>query len=124
MTETIRFDGITLPVSDVECSAAFYQQFGFVVQSMRDKFAMLRLGEGTIGLLKVDLTEWPARLRGAIHIELSTDNLDALYEELKAQGVHISSPPRDRPWERQMFILDPDGYRLEIAQGRRGATEE
>ena len=83
--------------------------------------ASLRLGEGTIGLLKMDLSKWPGTLRGAIHIELSTENLAALFEQLQAQGVHLASPPVDRPWARQMFPYDPDGYRLEIAQGRRGA---
>jgi catechol 2,3-dioxygenase-like lactoylglutathione lyase family enzyme len=120
MTETIRFDGISLPVSDVERSVAFYQQFGFELQVQNANFALLRLGEGTIGLLKMDVSKWPSALRGAVHIELSTENLDLLFEELKAQGVHFASPPIDRAWERQMFTYDPDGYRLEIAQGRRG----
>jgi catechol 2,3-dioxygenase-like lactoylglutathione lyase family enzyme len=120
MTEPIRFEGISLPVSDVERSVAFYQQFGFEIQVQHDNFALLRLGEGTIGLLKAEMSKWPSASRGAIHIELSTDNLDALFEQLEAQGVHFASPPRDRPWERQMFTSDPDGYRLEIAQGRRG----
>jgi len=120
MTEPIRFDGISLPVSDVDRSVAFYQQFGYELQIRHDDFALLRLGEGTIGLLKMDLSRWPSAPRGAIHFELSTENLDALFEQLEAQGVHFASPPVDRPWERQMFTNDPDGYRLEIAQGRRG----
>jgi catechol 2,3-dioxygenase-like lactoylglutathione lyase family enzyme len=120
MTETIHFDGISLPVSDIERSVAFYQQFGFELQVQNTSFALLRLGEGTIGLLKMDVSKWPSALRGAVHIELSTDNLDLLFEELKAQSVHFASPPIDRAWERQMFTYDPDGYRLEIAQGRRG----
>ncbi|HEY1350129.1 MAG TPA: VOC family protein [Ktedonobacteraceae bacterium] len=120
MTEPIRFDGISLPVSDIERSVAFYQQFGFQIQVRHDHFALLRLGEGTIGLLKMDLSKWPSAPRGAIHIELSTENLDALFEQLQVQGVHFASPPVDRPWERQMFTNDPDGYRLEIAEGRRG----
>ena len=120
MTETIHFDGISLPVSNVDRSVAFYQQFGFEIQVQHDNFALLRLGEGTIGLLRMDVSRWPSASRGAIHIELSTDNLDALFEQLKAQGVYFASPPHDRPWERQMFTSDPDGYRLEIAQGRRG----
>jgi catechol 2,3-dioxygenase-like lactoylglutathione lyase family enzyme len=120
MTEPIRFDGISLPVSDVDRSAAFYQQFGFEIVVRHDNFALLHLGEGTIGLLKMDLSKWPDAPRGAIHIELSTDNLDALFEQLQAQGVHFASPPVNRSWERQMFTYDPDGYRLEIAQGRRG----
>src|SRR5882762_4981645 len=72
MTEAIRFDGISLPVSDVEHSVAFYQQFGFALQVHHANFALLRLGEGTIGLLKMDLSKWPSAPRGAIHIELST----------------------------------------------------
>ena len=120
MTEAIHFDGISLPVSNVERSVAFYQQFGFEIQVQQVHFALLRLGEGTIGLLKADVSKWPSALRGTIHIELSTENLDALFEQLQAQGVHFVQPPVDRSWERQMFTNDPDGYRLEIAQGRRG----
>ncbi len=120
MAETLHFEGISLPVSDVERSVAFYQQFGFEVQVQNPHFALLRLGEGTIGLLKMDLSKWPDAPRGAIHIELSTPDLDALYQQLESQGVHFLQPPLDRPWERQMFTNDPDGYRLEIAQGRRG----
>ena len=91
MTESIRFEGISLPVSDVARSVAFYQQFGFQVEINTANFALLRLGEGTIGLLKMDLSKWPNAPRGAIHIELSTENLDALHEQLEAQGVHKES---------------------------------
>ena len=52
--------------------------------------------------------------------QLSTDDLDALYGELKARGAQFHTPPHDEPWERCMDIRDPDGYTVEIAQGRRG----
>ena len=42
MTESIRFDGISLPVSNVERSVAFYQQFGFDLQVQTANFALLR----------------------------------------------------------------------------------
>ena len=29
-------------------------------------------------------------------------------------------PPHDEPWERVVTAFDPDGYAVEIAQGRRG----
>ncbi|MBA2396507.1 MAG: VOC family protein [Ktedonobacteraceae bacterium] len=51
---------------------------------------------------------------------MSTPDLDALFHQLESQGVHFLQPPVDRPWERQMFTNDPDGYHLEIAQGRWG----
>jgi hypothetical protein len=42
---------------DVERSVAFYQQFGFELQVQNANFALLRLGEGTIGLLKMNLSK-------------------------------------------------------------------
>ena len=61
-----------------------------------------------------------AKQKRAIHVELSTDNLDGLYKELRAKGVRIDIPPHDEPWERSMAAFDPDGYTVEFAQGRRG----
>lgn len=120
MAETIRFEGLSLPVSDVARSVAFYQQFGFQVDQYGPRFALLRLGEGTLGLLRTNLSSETRALRQSIHIELSTDHLDALYAELQARGIPFSEPPHDEPWERAMSTSDPDGYHLEIAQGRRG----
>jgi uncharacterized glyoxalase superfamily protein PhnB len=51
---------------------------------------------------------------------LTTDDLDALYEELKTRGVEFFEPPHEEPWERSMRAYDPDGYTVEFAEGRRG----
>lgn len=120
MEQMIRFEGLSLPVSDVARSVAFYQQFGFQVEQSGPQFALLRLGEGTLGLLKSEFAEQTRALRERIHVELSTDHLDDLYAELQGRGVIILEPPHDEPWERAMATSDPDGYHLEIAQGRRG----
>jgi len=120
MAQTIRFEGLSLPVSDVARSVEFYQQFGFQVEQYGPQFALLRLGEGTLGLLKSEVLEQTHTLRERIHIELSTDHLDELYTELQGRGVIFLEPPHDEPWERAMATPDPDGYHLEIAQGRRG----
>ena len=120
MAQTIRVEGLSLPVSDVARSVAFYQQFGFQVEQYGPQFALLRLGEGTLGLLKSEVLEQTHTLRERIHIELSTDHLDELYAELQGRGVIFLEPPHDEPWERAMATPDPDGYHLEIAQGRRG----
>ncbi len=120
MVETLRFEGLSLPVSDVARSVAFYQQLGFKVEQFGPQFALLRLGEGTLGLLRGDLQEESRTFRQRVHLELSTDSLDAIYAELQAKGVTFSEPPHDEPWERAMAMPDPDGYHVEIAQGRRG----
>ena len=64
-----------------------------------------------------------AAQKRAIHVEFSTEDLDGLYEELKAKGVAFHRPPHDEPWERSMTAFDPDGYAVEFAQGKRGHNQ-
>jgi len=131
---TLRMEGLTLAVKDVKRSIEFYgKTLGLSVEmNSAPDFAMIRVGGeggGTIGLL----AERHANRKGvksatraqhaAIHVELSTDDLDKLYKRLKARGVRFHEPPHDEPWERAMQALDPDGYTIEIAQGRRGHNQ-
>ena len=128
MAEKMRFEGLTLTVASVERSLEFYSgKLGLTVEvNAVPAFAMLRLGKGTIGLLalaeaeKEGVTASSDSQKRAIHVELSTDVLDELFEELKARGVVFHQPPHDEPWERSMTAFDPDGYAVEFAQGRRG----
>jgi catechol 2,3-dioxygenase-like lactoylglutathione lyase family enzyme len=125
----MRFEGLTLTVDDVQRSIDYYGgKLGLAVEvNAVPAFAMIRApGGGTIGLLAMAEARkegvepsTPAQKR-AIHVELSTDDLDGLYEELEAKGVVFYEPPHDEPWERSMTALDPDGYAVEFAQGRRG----
>ena len=134
MTEKMRFEGLTLTVDSVERSIAFYGgTLGLEIErNAAPAFAMIRIGGehgGTIGLLsmteaaKEGVVAMTALQKRAIHVEFSTDDLDGLYEDLKAKGVVFHAPPHDEPWERSMTALDPDGYAVEIAQGRRGHNQ-
>jgi len=120
MAAALRFEGVSFPVSDVGRSVEFYRRLGFEVEVSHPTFALLRLGEGTLGLLRQDLSEWAKGARENTHLELTTDHLDDVYQELQALGIHFHEPPHDEPWERSMATYDPDGYIVEIAQGRRG----
>jgi catechol 2,3-dioxygenase-like lactoylglutathione lyase family enzyme len=126
-----RMEGLTLTVADVQRSIAFYRdQLGLTLEwDASPQFAMLRLGVGpgaTLGLLSRGEAEKEgakmpnAAQARAVHVELSTDQLDDLCEELRTRGVRIDVLPHDEPWERAMTIFDPDGYSVEFAQGRRG----
>ena len=131
MTERIRFEGLSLTVENVERSIEFYSgKLGLTVEwNAAPAFALIRVPsgvDGTIGLLSIDVARKdgiedmsPAQKR-AIHVEFSSDDLETLYEELKAKGVTFHQPPHDEPWERSMTAFDPDGYSVEVAQGRRG----
>ena len=125
----IRLEGLTLRVANVKRSMEFYcGKLGLCVEiDKAPQFAMIRVGGptgGTIGLLVHDDASGSVSMRpeqrAGIHVELSTDNLDALYEHLKARGVVFFEPPHEEPWERSMRARDPDGYTVEFAEGRRG----
>jgi catechol 2,3-dioxygenase-like lactoylglutathione lyase family enzyme len=131
MTDKLRLEGLTLTVHSVERSIGFYSgKLGLnVAWDAAPAFAMIRHGAGTIGLLALAeagkdgvAPGSPAQNLG-IHVEFSTDDLDGLYQELKANGVVFRAPPHDEPWERSMTALDPDGYSVEFAQGKRGENK-
>jgi catechol 2,3-dioxygenase-like lactoylglutathione lyase family enzyme len=131
MTDKLRLEGLTLTVESVERSIAFYNgKLGLnVAVNAVPAFGMIRHGAGTIGLLSLAeaskegvIASTRAQNLG-IHVEFTTDDLDGLYEELKAKGVEFHTPPHDEPWERSMTALDPDGYAVEFAQGKRGQNQ-
>jgi catechol 2,3-dioxygenase-like lactoylglutathione lyase family enzyme len=131
MSQKIRFEGLSLTVENIENSIEFYEgKLGLKVEhNASPDFALLRIGgdnSGTIGLLSENISKKEgvepstSSQKRAVHIEFSTDNLDTLFEELKAKGVVFHVPPHDEPWERSMTAFDPDGYSVEFAQGKRG----
>ena len=131
MKTKFRMEGLSLTVGSVKQSVDFYcKKLGCKLEwNAAPAFALIRVGGptgGTIGLLsfavarKEGVTKMTAKQKKGIHVEFSTDDLDALYKELKKKGVRFDAPPHDEPWERSMTAPDPDGYCVEFAQGRRG----
>ena len=131
MQDKLRLEGLTLTVESVTRSLEFYGgMLGLeVAYKSEPAFALIKVGGevgGTIGLLSVEearkegAQDMTSAQRRAIHVEFTTDDLDTLYEELSAKGMKFHQPPHDEPWERVMTGFDPDGYSVEIAQGRRG----
>jgi len=132
MAIDVHLDGLTLSVASVRRSMKFYAEtlgFKIVVDAAPD-FALVRVGGkggGTIGLLALKYAvggkakRVTRAMRAGAHVELSTSDLDGLYEKLKARGVEFDAPPHDEPWERLAWARDPDGYTLEFAQGERAA---
>ena len=46
------------------------------------------------------------------------DDVDAVYEHCKAQGIEITMPPTDKPWNvREMHVRHPDGHIFRIGKG-------
>ncbi|WP_285659415.1 VOC family protein [Actinomycetospora sp. NBRC 106375] len=120
------FEGLSLPVSDLDRSVAWYEALGFVCEVRTHQFGLMRLGAGTVGLLDLgvgvtrDADTGGGRLRSFVQVEMGTDDLDVLYADLLARGVAVHTPPRDRGFERSLQLRDPDGFTVEFAEGARG----
>jgi catechol 2,3-dioxygenase-like lactoylglutathione lyase family enzyme len=135
MDGKLRLEGLTLTVASVARAVGFYNgMLGLdVAYNSEPAFAMIKVPGavgGTIGLLafeearKDGATETTADQKRGIHVEFTTDDLDGLYAELTGKGMTFHDGPHDEPWERVMTAFDPDGYAVEIAQGRRGQDGE
>lgn len=51
-------------------------------------------------------------------LSIFVENVDELYETIKAKGATIINPPQTMEWNvREMLVEDPDGHRLRFGHG-------
>jgi len=102
-------EGLSLMVSDLEKSIAFYSQIpGAELEMQRPgQFARFRIGTGSLHLVQLG-----GKL--GFHIEFDTTNVDSTYEQLRSVGLKPSRP-QHHPWGKTDFrLIDPDGNALEF----------
>lgn len=72
----IWFEGLSLPVSDLDRSIRFYEALGFATEVRTHQFGLMRYGTGTLGLLQLgaramrDPREGAAVRRSFVQIEM------------------------------------------------------
>lgn len=108
-----RVSAVTLFVSDMRRSCAFYQALGFSLKfgGTDAIFTSLYAGEGFLNLAKTKglTTGWG---RAIFHV----DDVDAMYAQALERGLTPDFAPSDAPWgERYFHIQDPDGHELSFA---------
>jgi len=113
-----------LCVKDLEKTREFYEKLGFRFASNTEDYLKAYINWFWVEFVPLDKVEESvfkkesdiekSEHRGSgIFIELSVDNVDEFYEEVKEKGLKSASEPRDWPWGRREFVLrDPDGYKL------------
>jgi catechol 2,3-dioxygenase-like lactoylglutathione lyase family enzyme len=110
----VRLNHVTLTVSDVEASAAFYARLGLmqIVASYPD-YARFVAPQGDT-TLSLHYTEGSLLVPGAsIHFEV--DDVDRAVVELKEADFCFVCDPVDQPYLwREAILLDPDGHRVFI----------
>jgi catechol 2,3-dioxygenase-like lactoylglutathione lyase family enzyme len=112
---------VSVPVSDQDRAKAFYvDKLGFELVREDDSVPGLRWvqvapeASGTALTLVTWFESMPAgSLRGLV---LTSNDLQADYEQLVAKGVEFDEPPRRQPWATEAVLHDPDGNSLVLQQ--------
>jgi glyoxylase I family protein len=141
------FSHVTVRVSDMERSLAFYRDglglrvifdvsldgagLEAVTGSKGSKGRMVGLLVPGAGRVSVELlgfdhpkSERPpqGRFTGYSNISLSVDDLDAAHAECVARGLRPLQKPVDVGGVRMFFLADPDGTPIELIEFPHGAT--
>ncbi len=124
-----RISAVVLFVRDLETCSAFYRDKIGLEVVFRDAestafkldgqdFALVAINNAA-GMVKVDIAEFMSADGKAHPVMLcaDTDNADAVYEALRANGVAFTQPPVDQHWGyRAAYFRDPEGNFWEIRQ--------
>jgi catechol 2,3-dioxygenase-like lactoylglutathione lyase family enzyme len=118
----LSLDGLTLRVENVERSLEFYTKLPGVQVIVHHEgfFAMLRIGNGRLGLLQQPTAP-------LFHMEFETkDDLEAFAQQLRDAGMDQVKKPSEKKWgEFDFTVRDPDGNVLEFEMaGQPNRAEE
>ena len=106
----MRLNQITISVSDIKRSQAFYRSLGLrlIVDSPHYNRFVCPDGDTTLSTHIADEV-----IPGTTVIYFECDNLDTTVAELSAQGITFEQPPTDQRWLwREAYLRDPDGHRV------------
>lgn len=111
-------DFISLQVSDLERSAAFYEQHLGLTRQPGPPHAVVFATQPIAFAVRdaasdLDLAGLDAPGAG-IALWLHATDAQELHDALVAAGVSITAAPIDGPFGRTFTFVDPDGYRVTI----------
>jgi catechol 2,3-dioxygenase-like lactoylglutathione lyase family enzyme len=110
----MRFNHVTLIVSDFERSKAFYATLGLVqIVDAPPRYARFQFPDGD-ATLSIEVTgEQPQTLGPQLFFEC--DDVDAAVAALKSKGLSFEQDPTDMDYLwREARMRDPDGYDLRL----------
>jgi resuscitation-promoting factor RpfA len=117
--------GVTIVVSDLDRSVAFYRDtLGFYEVDGGEGNVVLASGETRLLLRQAaNLGAVKTRL---VHLNLEVADVDAMYAELKSNGIRFTYPPKpvNRSARLELWgaaFQDPDGHGIAITQWRPAA---
>ncbi|MFS2316532.1 VOC family protein [Maricaulis sp. D1M11] len=111
----MKLNQITIPVSDMARSRAFYVALGFHRIVDETHYCRFLAPEGDT-TLSLSLTDQPITPGAVLYLE--TQDVDAEVERLVSAGLTLLDPPTDQRWLwREALFADPDGHKIKIFNG-------
>jgi catechol 2,3-dioxygenase-like lactoylglutathione lyase family enzyme len=107
-----------LNVSDMRASMAWFAKLGW--EKAWDWGDPPTFGAVCSGETQIFLCEGGQGGRGedGAWMSIWVDDVDAIHKECVAQGIEITMPPTDKPWNvREMHVRHPDGHIFRVSQG-------
>lgn len=109
----LRLNQITIKVTDIERSTAFYEILGLkLIVSSGNPYARFECGDGgtTFSLSEVEDGDV---VPGDTGLYFEVGNVAATVEALSARGIVFETPVAKEPWMwTESWLRDPDGHRL------------
>jgi catechol 2,3-dioxygenase-like lactoylglutathione lyase family enzyme len=111
---------VSINVADVERAAAFYVDVLGMERLPRPSFGFAGAWLGLDGGRQVHLIEAAVPDDLGQHFAFQVDDIDAAVDALRAAGIAVRGPvPVGDSADRQAFLHDPDGNRLELNEPAR-----
>jgi len=106
---------ITIDTTDAMALAAWWaEQTGATVGETNDGYYVILSGGGLPGLLSFQKVDDPTPGKNRIHLDLSTDDLDAEVDRLLGAGATLVERRGDESF-RWVTLSDPDGNQFCVA---------
>ena len=104
-----------LSVSDIRASFAWFEKFGW--RKLWDWGEPPTFGAVGSGKYEIFLCQ-NCQGNPGTWMSLWVDDVDAVYAECLAQGIEVTMPPTDKPWNvREMNVRHPDGHIFRVGKG-------
>ncbi len=112
----MRFNHITLIVTDFERSKAFYRTLGLTqIVDAPPRYARFTFPQGDATLSVEVKGELPSAQSGRAELYFQCEAVDETVAALKAKGVAFDQDPTDMPYLwREAQLRDPDGHELRL----------
>jgi len=123
-------DHVGLRVSDFDRSLSFYQRLGLtVLRTKGPDSAGVRFAVLQVGSQELNVSSRPSYVArggednavGIDHfcLEVEASSMDEVVESLKHAGLEIAGAPTERRDGAALFLVDPDGVRVELQLKRK-----